>query len=148
MKFRGPLPFLQKSVPEVKKFGNLKQTKRGGILTVLKCQLSLSHRDIRYISIPYISLKRTHGCTITRNKMLSFFPKAAENKCPLTQPLLQPDAFTKTSTTWKVSVFIVSFAHVFPHSDWIRRDTPYFSIFSSNAGKYRPEKLQTQTLFT
>ena len=80
--------------------------------------------------------------------MLSFFPKAAENECPLIQPLLQPDAFTKTSTTWKVSVFIASFAHVFPHSDWIRRDTPYFSIFSPNAGKYRPGKLQIQTLFT
>ena len=28
---------------------------------------------------------------------------------------------------------------VFPHSDWIQRDILYFSVFSPNAGKYRPE---------
>ena len=30
--------------------------------------------------------------------------------------------------------------HNFPHSNWIRRDTPYLSVFSPNAGKYRPGK--------
>ena len=29
---------------------------------------------------------------------------------------------------------------IFPHSGLIRRDTPYLSIFSPNAGKHRPEK--------
>ena len=29
---------------------------------------------------------------------------------------------------------------VFPDSDWIRRDTEYLSVFSPNAGKYKPEK--------
>ena len=29
---------------------------------------------------------------------------------------------------------------IFPHWDWIRRDTSYLSVFSPNAGKYRPEK--------
>ena len=29
---------------------------------------------------------------------------------------------------------------IFPHSDWIRRDTLYVFVFSPNAGKYRPEK--------
>ena len=29
---------------------------------------------------------------------------------------------------------------IFPHSDWIWRDTLYFSVFSLNAGKYGPEK--------
>ena len=29
---------------------------------------------------------------------------------------------------------------IFPHSDWIRRDTEYLSLFSPNAGIYRPEK--------
>ena len=29
---------------------------------------------------------------------------------------------------------------IFPHSDWIRRYTPYLSVFSPNAGKYGPEK--------
>ena len=29
---------------------------------------------------------------------------------------------------------------IFPHSDWIQRDTPYLSVFSPNVGKYGPEK--------
>ena len=31
---------------------------------------------------------------------------------------------------------------------WIRRDAKYLSVFSLNAGKYGPEKLQIRTLFT
>ena len=27
------------------------------------------------------------------------------------------------------------FSHIFPHSDWIRRDTLHLSVFNSNAGK-------------
>ena len=30
--------------------------------------------------------------------------------------------------------------HIFPHSNWIWRDTPYLSVFSPNARKYGPEK--------
>ena len=30
--------------------------------------------------------------------------------------------------------------HIFSHSDWIWRDTSFLSVFSLNAGKYRPEK--------
>ena len=29
---------------------------------------------------------------------------------------------------------------IFPHSDWIRRDAEYLSVFNPNAGKYGPEK--------
>ena len=29
---------------------------------------------------------------------------------------------------------------IFPHSDWIRRDTKYLFVFNPNAGKYVPEK--------
>ena len=29
---------------------------------------------------------------------------------------------------------------IIPHSDWIRRDTSYLSVFIPNAGKYGPEK--------
>ena len=29
--------------------------------------------------------------------------------------------------------------YIFPHLDWIRRDTPYLSVFSPKAGKYGPE---------
>ena len=30
--------------------------------------------------------------------------------------------------------------HIFPHSDWIRRDTPYLFVFSPYAEKYESEK--------
>ena len=33
-----------------------------------------------------------------------------------------------------------SLVRIFPHSDWIRKDTSYLSVFSPNAGKYGPEK--------
>ena len=36
---------------------------------------------------------------------------------------------------------------IFPHSDWIRRDTMYLSVFSPNAGKYRPEKAPCLNIF-
>ena len=36
---------------------------------------------------------------------------------------------------WKASVFGVILVRIFRHLDWIRRDTPYLSVFSSNAGK-------------
>ena len=29
-----------------------------------------------------------------------------------------------------------NFSRIFPHSDWIRRDTPYLSVISSDAGKF------------
>ena len=44
-------------------------------------------------------------------------------------------------TAWKLSVFKVFLVRIFPHLDWIRRNTSYFSIFSADGGKYRPEKL-------
>ena len=39
-----------------------------------------------------------------------------------------------THTAWRVSIFGVILVRIFPHLDWIRRDTPYFSVFSPNAG--------------
>ena len=48
-------------------------------------------------------------------------------------------------TAWKVSIFHIFLVSIFPHLDWIRRDTPYLSIFSPDARKYGPEKLQTRT---
>ena len=56
------------------------------------------------------------------------------------------------NTAWKVSIFGVFLVRIFPHSDWIRWDTlskfSPNSVFSPNAGKYGPEKLQIRTLFT
>ena len=54
----------------------------------------------------------------------------------------------RTTTAWKMSIFWVFLVHISPHLDWIRRDTPYLSTFSPNEGKYGPEKLRIQTLFT
>ena len=52
----------------------------------------------------------------------------------------------KRHSAWSVRfrIFLVRF---FPHSDWIWRDT-YLTVFRPNVGKYRPEKLPIQTLFT
>ena len=54
--------------------------------------------------------------------------------------------WASVSTTWNpyptlrgkspnMEFFLV---RIFLYSDWIRRDTPYLSIFSPNTGKYRP----------
>ena len=45
----------------------------------------------------------------------------------------------KIYISWKVSVIGVTRGRIFPHSEWIRRDTEYLSVFSPNAGKWRPE---------
>ena len=45
-------------------------------------------------------------------------------------------------STWKMSVFGKFLVPIFQHLDWIRRDTPYLSVFSPNAGKHKPEKLR------
>ena len=37
--------------------------------------------------------------------------------------------FNNIFTAWKVSVFVVSLVRIFPHSDWIRRDTEFYSVF-------------------
>ena len=40
------------------------------------------------------------------------------------------------------------FWSIFSHIWTEYRDTPYLSLFSPNAGKYRPEKLRIRTLFS
>ena len=50
-------------------------------------------------------------------------------------------------TVWKVSVFGVFLIRFFLHSDRIRRDTPYLSVISPNAGKYGSQKHGIRTLF-
>ena len=44
----------------------------------------------------------------------------------------------------RIRIFLV---RIFSHSDWIRGDTEYLSVFSPNAGKYGPEILRIRTLF-
>ena len=45
-------------------------------------------------------------------------------------------------------LFGIILVRIFPHSDWIRRDTEYISVVSPNVAKCGPEQLQIQTLFT
>ena len=44
-----------------------------------------------------------------------------------------------TYTAWKLSVFGVILVRIFPHFDWIRRDSQYLSVLSPNAGKCWPD---------
>ena len=53
-----------------------------------------------------------------------------------------------TITSWTLSAFGVFLVRIFPHLNWIWRDTLYLFVFSPNAGKYGPEKLRIQALFT
>ena len=52
------------------------------------------------------------------------------------------------NTAWKVSVFGVFLVEIFLHSDWIRGDREYPSVFILYTRKYGPEKLRILTLFT
>ena len=55
--------------------------------------------------------------------------------------------FSVICTAWKASAFGVILVRIFPHLNWIQRETPHLSVFSPNAGKYWPEKLRIRTLF-
>ena len=53
----------------------------------------------------------------------------------------------ENGTAWKVFVFVVVLVYIFQHSDWIRRDTEYLSIFSQNVGKCGPGVTTTMDTF-
>ena len=42
-------------------------------------------------------------------------------------------------TVWKVSLLVVILVGIFPHLDWIRRDTQCLSVLIPNAEKSEPE---------
>ena len=63
-------------------------------------------------------------------------------------PIIQQFAGSLFNTAWKVSVFGVFLARIFPHLDLIRRDKEYLSVFSPNSRKCSLEKLRILTLFT
>ena len=44
-----------------------------------------------------------------------------------------------------MSVFRVILVRIFPHSNWTRKDTPYLSVFSPNAGKWTRITSNTDT---
>ena len=66
---------------------------------------------------------------------------------PLNSSSIIPERLSKC-TVWKVSLLGVILVRIFPHSDWIRRDTSYLSVFSVNARKCGPEYLRIQTILT
>ena len=64
----------------------------------------------------------------------------------LKRKIYWPYLIVISCTAWKLSVFGDFLVCIFQNLDWIRRYTPYLSIFSPNAGKYGPEKLQIRIL--
>ena len=54
--------------------------------------------------------------------------------------VLTGNSFGAFRTAWKVSKYGV-FLCIFPHSDWIWRDTPCLSVFNPNVEKYGPEQI-------
>ena len=48
--------------------------------------------------------------------------------------------FLKNYTAWKVSVFGVFLGRIFPHSDWVRRDTLYIHPYSVRIQKNTDHK--------
>ena len=82
---------------------------------------------------------------------LIFISVSLQNACKsFAFPLIStPGTYLNSNLSLrKVPVFEDFLVCVFPHLDWIRRDTEYLPVFSPNAEKYGPEKLQIPTLFT
>ena len=52
-------------------------------------------------------------------------------------------------TAWKMSIFGVFLVHIFPHLDWIRRDTEYYVSFriQSKSAKIRARKTPNTDTF-
>ena len=51
-----------------------------------------------------------------------------------------------SNTAEKLSVFEVFLGRIFPHLDWIRKDTPYLAVSSTNAKN--ADRTPNHTLFT
>ena len=61
---------------------------------------------------------------------------------------LHYEYFAGTSTAWKMSVLRVFLVRVFPHLDWIRRDTERYSLrFQSECGKIWTRKTPNTDTF-
>ena len=87
-------------------------------LTQIKSYLKKNANYLVYFKIlngMNTSIRIPNCLTLARPRRIS----ALREKCP------------------KTKFFLI---RIFPHSEWIRRDTPYLSVFSPNAGKYGPEK--------
>ena len=97
-------------------------------------------RRLRYL--------RNYSCTFNLRPVRRGFKRI--NKIPdinHNTNLVQKHNNIMCTTILKVSVLGVFLVRIFPHSNWIRRDSPYLSVFSLNAGKYGPEKLRVRILY-
>ena len=73
--------------------------------------------------------------------LLKFLQNSHENTCARVYFLvMNHDHSPMSSLREKYPNTVFFLVRIFPHSDWIQRDTSYLSIFSPNAGKYRPGK--------
>ena len=61
--------------------------------------------------------------------------------------LLTVNKYIIRITVWKCPNTEFFLVCIFPHSDWIRRDTSYLSVFSPNAEKYIPGKTPYLDIF-
>ena len=66
-------------------------------------------------------------CPITSSKDSQHRVRSFVNNSPI------------NNTAWKASLFGIILVRIFPHSDWIRTDSPYLCVFSPNTGKRGPE---------
>ena len=82
--------------------------------------------------------RRSHPEVIIRKGVLKICGKfTGGHPCPSVISIKLLCNFHSVKSVQNTEFFLV---RIFPHSDWIRRDAPYFSVFSPNAGKYGPEK--------
>ena len=110
--------------------------------SILKYQLSPSDRDIRFISIPNedLSLKLTHGCTITRNKVLSF-PRRLQKTSVLSLNPYFNQMHSRRLTLHKKCTYSQSFWPVFSRIWIVYREilhiSPYSVQMQKNTDRYR-----------
>ena len=90
---------------------------------ILKITLILSNAKF-WISFHYETFCSNHSNCLTHSSWCinAFFSIIAHTRCEMCP---------------NTEFFLVL---IFPHLDWIRRDTSYLSVLRPNAGKYRPEK--------
>ena len=92
---------------------------------------------------------RKHQSSIANNHSSTVFEKKNKNKQTKRKRKKKEKKINTLLPRKKCRYsYIVGLVRIFRHSDWIRRDTPYLSVFCPNAGKYGPKKLRIRTLFT
>ena len=112
----------------------LKNCEMNNFLAILElCAFYIEYKKVKFTAINFRG--RTNVKYFMQTQVLRFCKDTAKVS---SLPLLK--ITTKSIHFHCVSVSIGSYSVcIFQHSDWIRRDTPYLSLFNLNAGKYGPE---------